>query len=71
MQLFTISIITTTGDTRVSNRNSRRNINNVESSLNESREVTASKRRNNHIELDEISKLPTKKKRLNKQDEEI
>ena len=70
MKLFTISVIMKTGNTLVSNINIRQNITYVESSLNESREVTTSKRRNNHVDLDEISKLPTKKKQLNKQDEE-
>ena len=54
-----------------SNTNSILNITNVESNRNKSREVTTSKLRNNHVDLDAIQKLPTKKKRLNKQDEEM
>ena len=61
MQSFTISLIMKTVNTRVSNKNSRQNITNVESSRNEYREITTSKRRNNQIDLDRISKLPTKK----------
>ena len=70
MQLFTISVIMITGNTRVSNMNSKRKITDMESGRDEHREVTTLKLRNNHIDLDRISELSTKKKLLNKQDEE-
>ena len=60
----------TSGNRRRSTRN-QSTTTAVKSSVNESRQVTPSKRKNNRFNLKEIEELPTKRKRLSSKQQEV